>query len=411
MKIKKAEYLLEQISIVNRLYKRIIHLSGENFNIFKIIGLVSEEVRVHSSFIAELLNPAGSHGQDGLFLNLFIKELNSNINLNSNEAFVEVEKSIGIIKENEGGRIDIFIFDKSGKSIIIENKIWASDQENQLIRYDNFGKKSKCPYELLYLTLDGKEASEKSVGNNKINYKTISYKNEIIHWLETCQKEVGGQLVLREGITHYINLIKYLTNQTINHSMESEIENLLKKSSDNLESALLISNSIGNVKYDILIDFWDMLKQEFNKNNFHINETRAEELERRTRKIVENSSSNIEGYRIKIKEDKGYHFYWGGDILNFNFISGFYIRKYEHDKEILPITNDDYTEFEEYRNLLNEYGFNNFNKWWFAFRIEQDLNFKSFTPTVCSFVEKEKLLFYVERIVTEAINGIKVMTK
>lgn len=179
MKIKKAESLLEQISIINRLYKRIIHLSGENFNIFKIIGLTSEEVRIHSSFIAELLNPAGSHGQGGLFLNLFIKELNSNINLNSNEAFVEVEKSIGIKKEDEGGRIDIFISDKSGKSIIIENKIWAGDQENQLMRYDNFGKKSKCPYELLYLTLDGKDASEKSVGNNTINYNRISYKMKL----------------------------------------------------------------------------------------------------------------------------------------------------------------------------------------------------------------------------------------
>lgn len=196
--------------------------------------------------------------------------------------------------------------------------------------------------------------------------------------------------------------------------MKSEIENLLKKSSDNLESGFLISNSIGNVKYDILMDFWETLKEEFNIHGFHINKTREEGLEQRTRRFAENSSSYVEGLRIIIKEEDDYRIYWGGDMLNFNFISGFYIRKYEHceyDNEILPTTNEDYNEFGEYRNLLNEYGFNNFNKWWFAFRIEQDLNFKSFTPTVCSFVEKEKLFSYVKRIVSEAINGIKVMAK
>ena len=35
---------------------------GDYFNVFNTIGLWSEEVRLHSKFIAELLNPKGSHG-------------------------------------------------------------------------------------------------------------------------------------------------------------------------------------------------------------------------------------------------------------------------------------------------------------------------------------------------------------
>lgn len=91
-------------------------------------------------------------------------------------------------------------------------------------------------------------------------------------------------------------------------------------------------------------------------------------------------------------------------------MSGFYIRKYENKEEILPISSNDYDIFEEYRSILSECGFNNSNKWWFAYKIEQDLNFRVFTPTVCSFVEREKSQFYVDRIVSEAVSGIKAIS-
>ena len=35
---------------------------GENFNVFKVLGLTTSEVRLHSALIAELLNPNGDHG-------------------------------------------------------------------------------------------------------------------------------------------------------------------------------------------------------------------------------------------------------------------------------------------------------------------------------------------------------------
>ena len=35
---------------------------GEYYNIFKTLGLQTSEVRLHSAFLAELLNPEGAHG-------------------------------------------------------------------------------------------------------------------------------------------------------------------------------------------------------------------------------------------------------------------------------------------------------------------------------------------------------------
>lgn len=46
---------------------------GESFNIFNTLGLKSEEVRLHSAFIGELLNPNGSHGASSLFLKAFLQ--------------------------------------------------------------------------------------------------------------------------------------------------------------------------------------------------------------------------------------------------------------------------------------------------------------------------------------------------
>jgi cell division protein FtsA len=63
-----------------------------------------------------------------------------------------VEKYTGIINEDytSGGRLDIVITDNSNNRVIIENKIFAGDQKNQLLRYYNFDKRSI----ILYLTLD-----------------------------------------------------------------------------------------------------------------------------------------------------------------------------------------------------------------------------------------------------------------
>lgn len=41
---------------------------GENFNMFKILGLSRNETKLHSAFLAELLNTKGSHGLKDKFL-------------------------------------------------------------------------------------------------------------------------------------------------------------------------------------------------------------------------------------------------------------------------------------------------------------------------------------------------------
>ena len=46
---------------------------GDLFNIFGIIGKSSDEVKIHSKFLAMLLNPKGKHGCGDAFLRTFCK--------------------------------------------------------------------------------------------------------------------------------------------------------------------------------------------------------------------------------------------------------------------------------------------------------------------------------------------------
>ena len=61
--LKDVQNLLTQVSVISEKYDAIAELTGENFNIFKILKMETKEVKTHSAFLAELLNPKGSNGQ------------------------------------------------------------------------------------------------------------------------------------------------------------------------------------------------------------------------------------------------------------------------------------------------------------------------------------------------------------
>ena len=167
-----------------------------------------EEVRLHSAFIAELLNPNGSHGLSNSFLQAFLERFGLPSNYVKEAKSKITERNIGRKTKTEGGRIDIIIED-GNHAVIIENKIYAEDQENQLLRYNNYGKK-KFPngFELVYLTLDGVEPDKKSLDNKEILFKQKSYKKDIVEWLDECVELAKEKPLVKAVIIQYKDLIK-----------------------------------------------------------------------------------------------------------------------------------------------------------------------------------------------------------
>jgi len=255
--------LLEKTAMLKDKYELIALYTGENFNIFELMGLESREVKTHSRFIAELLNPKGSHGQGILFLELFLSQMQIE-GIDSTKARVEIEKFAGWKNEDatEGGYIDIIIRTENF-AVILENKIYAGDQENQLLRYSNYGKANYGDkFELYYLTLQGNEASEHSTNGENVACKTISYQKEILKWIEACHEKTVNFPILRETLTQYIHLIKRLTNQTESEKMNTELVDSIIGSKGNLSAffELQIWDVINGVKEKLFESFKNQLK-------------------------------------------------------------------------------------------------------------------------------------------------------
>lgn len=238
--------LLHRISDINKKYEQFAQITGENFNVFSILGLKSAE-NAHSLFIADLLNPKGSHSQGELYLKLFLDELGFSEHFEHlNLAKVTTEKHIGDVAADysEGGRIDIFIEHKEN-NIIIENKIYAGDQFQQLYRYYQYGNEANKTSKILYLTLDGSEPSKESLGELSIeSISCISYREHILNWLELCIAKSSILPVIRETIIQYRNIIKQLTNQCNSKNKETEIMDILLSSEENFNAAKEISVTI-----------------------------------------------------------------------------------------------------------------------------------------------------------------------
>lgn len=227
---------------------------GEAFNVFNVLGLSTNETRTHSAFIAELLNPQGNHGCGSMFLAEFIRQIHlEEFNMNFEETKVEIERSIGLKNDDvtEGGRLDIVLQTKD-VMIIIENKIYAGDQEKQLLRYWNYAKKeikagNVKQSTILYLTLDGHIASKDSA-NKDIKYTCVSYQDHILSWLNNCIGLSAQKPLIRETIIQYSNLIKQLTNQDMDTTDTRQMYELMSKYPEVTAEVLQI-NQIDFMKY------------------------------------------------------------------------------------------------------------------------------------------------------------------
>ncbi len=275
MEIKQLLYKIENIA---KQSEELSALKGENFNVFQIFKLESDENQMHSRFINTLINPNGCHGRGAVFLNLFLNTLNIPLYFeNIDVVNTKVEHSIGEVKidgmNSSGGRIDIFIWD-SKKSISIENKINAGDQEKQIVRYCNYQKESNTVFYLNLIGTEpdgdyskGKYKSDKDERIKNPDFYCISYSETILDWLDKCQKEASDFPIIRETIKQYIITIKRLTNQLTNQKMSEDINKLII---ENYKSAKIVANNIEKAKItlvdDFLIDLKNILKNNLGDN-------------------------------------------------------------------------------------------------------------------------------------------------
>lgn len=229
--------------------KSLIELRKQNekyaigtMNLFDINNISHYEL-YHSNILAYLINPNESHKHREYGAKL-LKIINDNL---SEDKILDIvrEKVVRTKQTDENRYIDIFI-ETNNAIIIIENKIWAKDQKNQLRDYYQFAKticKNKKIY-LCYLTLFGTRPTEYSIDNNNLKelleqnqLSQLSYNTDIIKWLNSLYTQ-QNEIELKSALIQYTDLIKGLCQirkgeyMNLNNTVE-KMEKLYDKCSDN----------------------------------------------------------------------------------------------------------------------------------------------------------------------------------
>ena len=247
-------------------------MGKHDYNIFTLFHDFSDEVNLHSNFIASLLDPNGDHYKGDLFLKLFLETCGiDDFSIDTSRATV--------FKEFK--HIDIYISDGK-KHIILENKVYAKDQPTQIARYIEAIKKEGAEDEdiyVLYLHPDGKLPDNQSFGdyhakllgeNPSIKFKVISYSKEILEWIDRCKNEVSNITDLNVFLSQYKDVIEMIYDR-YKRIDEMNNEDLIEIFKDNYRAVSDIVSNYEQTRRKIIDEFFknisDNLKGMYKKED------------------------------------------------------------------------------------------------------------------------------------------------
>ncbi|WP_050760174.1 PD-(D/E)XK nuclease family protein [Alcanivorax sp. DG881] len=199
-------------------------------NVLSLLFSAHDEVRLHTPMIGWLLDPQGDHGLGMEPLTRFLERLGAPIP----DACANQSVSVWRERYFPGyGRVDLIV-EYQGRAIVIENKLYAADQEAQLSRYQQVLDELICPEpgSLYYLTIDGSEPSDVSCaapegqqGDHRApDYHCISYCSDILGWLVELISEVSEENSrVRHSLEQYLEIVMEVTGM---HSRKDAMEEL-----------------------------------------------------------------------------------------------------------------------------------------------------------------------------------------
>lgn len=245
--------LLDTVGAVVRSYAEKRKKTDADFNIFRVCRVDHYET-IHSAILAEWINPNGSCALAEPFLRALFRKFNIDYPFNFQKYRVHTEFLI-----TDKRRIDILIEDGT-YAVAIENKIYASDQNNQLNDYSTYLKRQYRPgcSMLYYLTPNGHDPSAYSSSDSSI-YEKISYRDHIISWLEECAKIAADHPVILNTVNQYVNHLRSITGMTMDKNFDKELAEIIFASKENYEAAQTVADNLERIKNSWRQRFWDGL--------------------------------------------------------------------------------------------------------------------------------------------------------
>lgn len=382
---QQKEVEMEELQqLLKDVYEATKDIKQEKAEPFDVIGTcIGTQETIHSKFLAELLNPHGSHGLGSAFLKAFYEQIglkyfhSERYSVRTEVNCKEKGKKKTQEKENEGqesnGRIDIII-KNSQELVVIENKIHAVDQPDQLKRYSEWlNKQGEANKKLIYLTLDGHEASNAK----DIDYQRISYSNDILKWLDKCIAEIfKSSFSTKDGKTNafaknkidernafvkklllqYKELIKKLTGEHMNPSMKDAVTSATTANAQNYLAAAYIAQTFNDCHQRIIQEIAEECKGDMSWSC----------------KMEGPDSDGRIGFSYTLKEDQQYKLLFEFQWRNY---TGLFYGLHTKEKEDLSFLNkwESGKRFEPPKGELDFYSTSpNNDGWIFSIKVSED---------------------------------------
>lgn len=204
----------------------------------------------HTRMLAFLLNPLAAHGQGGLFLDLWLKCLE--LPGGSSGARVVAEYAI-----TSQSRVDLLLRLKN-HTILIENKVYAGEGEDQLARYATWLQQEPVAHKtLIFLTPDGRRPTS---GGEPL---CLSF-GFLADWLGHCVQELVGRLDPGQELAAALSLYRRSCVALFNpEKSKMPVDQSLLDQLDTrplLETALLLQEQMEMLRLQIFNQFWGRVK-------------------------------------------------------------------------------------------------------------------------------------------------------
>ena len=190
---------------------------------------------------------------------------------------------------------------------------------------------------------------------NKIKNKiiNISYRENIIEWIEKCIKEVSQIPIIRETLVQYNILLKKITNKgEIN--LNKELKNLILSNSKYLDITFNIPDILIEIKKELQLKYWKKLEKKLtnrlkqynillikniNSDNKDYNEKIIEEYYRKTKNnkfygLMYFIKDLFNGDKLYLRIELDWNIYYGFRIIDIEGNSNKNIKNNYLEKEL-----------------------------------------------------------------------------
>jgi hypothetical protein len=198
--------------------------TADEYNVFSVLKLHRLEAKFHTPLIADLLNPNRKHAQSA---DNYISFVTHVLQEHDDSKWAKVTPFLLNVKAEAHtpvtGRIDILITHNDPANrfcVIIENKIGAADQRDQVWRYYRYAidmlRLTDDQIKILYLCPEQTIPSDYSVKAEQVAaltskdvLKCVSYRSHISGWITACRDSTIAPPV-KEVLSQYLQTLKLL---------------------------------------------------------------------------------------------------------------------------------------------------------------------------------------------------------